>query len=85
MTHDHHHGSTVVERDSSSAIIVAVVVILLAVFLIWAIFFSGWIVDADEDEGGVTDIDQEQEGDDVDVIDPDDEGGTQDSPAEPSP
>jgi hypothetical protein len=84
MTHHHHdrEREVVVERDSSAGLVIGIVVALLVLFLIWAIFFSGWVIDRDEAETP-TNIEQREEGDtDIDIIDPGEgdqtDGGTTD-------
>lgn len=87
MAHHHHDRETVVERDSSTGLIVGIVVALLVLFLIWAIFFSGWVMDRDVDDNGTTNIEQREEGDtDIDIVDPDEDTTTdEDGTTEPSP
>lgn len=66
MAHD--HRSNVVERDSSySGVVFAILAIVLIMFLVWAVFFSGWVIDRDTGDGGTTRIEREQEQTDVDV------------------
>ena len=85
--HHHHDGPTVVEteRDSSAGLIVGVLVALLIVFLIWLFMFGPMNVrdDAvDDNNGDVTNIENEgDEGDtDVNIQEPaDDTGGTGDT------
>lgn len=71
MAHHHHDREVVVERDSSAGLVIGIVVALLVLFLIWAIFFSGWVINGDEAEAP-TNIEQREEGDtNIDITDPD--------------
>lgn len=72
MAHQHHDREVVVERDSSAGLVIGIVVALLVLFLIWAIFFSGWVINGDEAEAP-TDIEQREEGD-INIIDDPDQG-----------
>ncbi|MGH2813161.1 MAG: hypothetical protein ACRDI1_10690 [Actinomycetota bacterium] len=52
--------------------------IVLVLFLLWAIFFSGWVIDRDDTDTAPTNV--EQEGDtEIDIEQPADE---QEQPAE---
>jgi hypothetical protein len=48
MAHYHSdaHGgpptTVVIERDGVSGLLIGIIAVVLAVFLIWALFFSGW-------------------------------------------
>jgi cytoskeletal protein RodZ len=63
-THEPGHTTTTVveERDGMSGVLIAVIAIVLILFLLWAIFFSGWVIDrtpeADVDQ---TNIEQREE------------------------
>lgn len=75
----HVHEKVVEERESSSTAIMAILVVLVLAILIWAIFFSGWIVDRDNTDVRETNVDQDNT--DVDVNQPSDGGGNQPSPS----
>lgn len=63
MSHIHEPGNTTtVVEDSSSSALLIVVAVVVGIVLIWAIFFSGWVIDRSP-EGGVTNIDNTTEGD----------------------
>lgn len=86
MAHHHHEPrATVVvdETDSATGIVVAIVAIVLMLFLIWAIFFSGWIMDrGTRPDIRETDFEQRREGDtDIDVFVPGEQERNETSPA----
>ncbi|MGH9194754.1 MAG: hypothetical protein ACRD1T_03330 [Acidimicrobiia bacterium] len=68
MAYHHHHEPAVVERttyvedDSFSGALIAVLAIVVILFLIWAIFFSGWVMDRNP-EPTTTNIERTEEGD----------------------
>lgn len=69
MSHIHDHETTVIERDPTSSALIIVVSVVVGIVLIWAIFFSGWVIDRGPDN--VTNIDRTTEGDtNVDVNNP---------------
>lgn len=76
---DHEHPSTTVikERTGMSGVLVAIIAIILVLFLIWAVFFSGWVLNRDDDAGtqDTTNIEQ-REGDTNVNVPPADESDT---------
>lgn len=80
MSDMHEHRTTVVEeRDSSSAVVIAIVAVVVGGLLIWAIFFSGWIVNRGQPERQ-TNIEQREGDTNINLPG----GGTQPS-TQPSP
>ncbi|MEO7804989.1 MAG: hypothetical protein ABIS18_12005 [Actinomycetota bacterium] len=68
MSQIHDHGSTVVVEDSRSSALLIGLALIAGIVLVWAIFFSGWVIDRGPD---TVNIDRTTEGDtNVDVNNP---------------
>lgn len=80
MSHIHEPSST--ERDSSTMMMVLIAIVVGAI-LIWAIFFSGWIVNRGQTDGP-TNIEQREGDTNINVPGGGTQPSTQSSP-QPSP
>lgn len=62
-TEDEHPSTTVIEeRDGMSGALMTIVTIVLVLFLVWVVFFSGWVMNRDSDTQDTSNIEQ-REGD----------------------
>lgn len=70
----HDHGTTVVEDRSGTSLLAVLLIVGLVALLAWFLFFSGIVIDRDNDDDDTADVDrteirEENEGD-TNIINP---------------